>query len=60
MVATGTSYTSQVNTTEIINLNNSDNICNELGEISPRSYSVGGLVQDLPLICGGLGFKGRG
>ena len=59
MIATGTRDTSQDNTTEIINLYNSDNTCNELGEISPRSYSVGGLVQDLPLICGGLGINGR-
>ena len=60
MIATGTRDTSQDNTTEVINLYNSDNTCNELGEISPRSYSVGGLVQDLPLICGGLGINGRG
>ena len=59
MIATGTRDTSQDNTTEVINLYNSDNTCNELGEISPRSYSVGGLVQDLPLICGGLGINGR-
>ena len=59
MIATGTRDTSQDNTTEIINLYHSDNTCNELGEISPRSYSVGGLVQDLPLICGGLGINGR-
>ena len=60
MVATGTRDTSQDNTTEVINLNNSEDICNVLGEISPRSNSVGGLVHDLPLICGGLGLNGRG
>ena len=64
MVATGTSLTSQDNITEIMlyyqnNIYNADN-CIEQGEISPRSYSVGGLVQDLPLICGGLSFEGRG
>ena len=59
IVATGTSDTIQDNTTEVINLNNTGDICNELGEISPRSNSVGGLVQDLPLICGGLGLNGR-
>ena len=60
MIATGTKDTTQDNTTEIINLYNSDNTCNELDKIYPRSYSVGGLVQDLPLICGGLGINGRG
>ena len=61
MAATGTFETIQNNTTDIINIKNpDDDSCQILSEISPRSYSVGGLVQDLPLICGGLSFEGRG
>ena len=54
MVATGTCETTQDKRTEIINLKNpDDDTCQVSSEISPRSYSVGGLVRDLPIICGG-------
>ena len=56
MAATGTFETIQDNTTDIINIKTpDDDSCQILSEISPRSYSVGGLVQDLPIICGGIG-----
>ena len=58
IVATGTCDATQDNTTEIINLKDpDDDTCQVSSEISPRSYSVGGLVQDLPLICGGIDSK---
>ena len=58
MAATGTFETIQDNTTDIINIKSpDDDSCQILSEISPRSYSVGGLVQDLPIICGGIGSK---
>ena len=57
MVATGAIEGTQDNKTEIINLTNPDDTCQISSEISPRSSSVGGLVQDLPVICGGIGSK---
>ena len=58
MATTGTFETIQHNATDIINIKNpDDDSCQILSEISPRSYSVGGLVKDLPIICGGIGSK---
>ena len=56
IAATGTLNTDdQDPTTEVIDLTNTGKACRNLTDISPRRASTGGLIQNQPLICGGIG-----
>ena len=56
IAATGTLNTDDQDlTTEVIDLTNKGMACRNLTDISPRSASTGGLIQNQPLICGGIG-----
>ena len=54
MIATGYPYGQK---TEVIDLTNPKSKCELLADTSPQWGSVGGFVQNQPLICGG--FDGR-
>ena len=56
IAATGTLNTDDKDlTTEVIDLTNKGKDCRNLTDISPRRASTGGLIQNQPLICGGIG-----
>ena len=56
MIVTGSVGSDDVATSEIIDLQNSQNTCDDFGNHSKEVFSASGglLMNDYPLICGGV------